>query len=174
MFMLTTTTQTNLNPETIALIEEDVRHLLDVMSFSGSRVSCASKLTKDKAGLPRQQIHINIEAKQSGRLLIGLKGAHLNALSYILRSIMRRQLRQPVYVTVDVNGYLASHELSLQSLAEESAQKAGRTGRAVVLPPMNAADRHVVHTALSVRPDVTTASLGDEPNRRVVVRPVFI
>ncbi len=171
---MSTTTQTNLNAETIALIEEDVRHLLDIMSFTGSRVSCASKLSKDKSGLPRQQIHINIEANQSGRLLIGLKGAHLNALSYILRSIMRRQLRQPVYVTVDVNGYLASHELTLHSLAEESARSAVRAGRAVVLPPMSAADRHVVHSTLAVRSDVTTASLGDEPNRRVVIRPVFI
>lgn len=169
-----TTTQTSLNPETIALIAEDVRHLLNIMSFSDARVSCANKLTQDKSGRPRQQIHINIETKQFGRLLIGLKGAHLSALCYLLRSIMRRQLRQPVYVTVDVNGYLASHELSLQSLAEESARKAGSSGRAIVLPPMSAADRHVVHTALSLRSDVTTSSLGDEPNRRVIVRPVFI
>jgi spoIIIJ-associated protein len=166
--------QEKINTETLALIEEDTRHLLGIMGFFDARVSCTCKETKDKQGSSKQQLHINIDAKEAGRMLIGVKGNHLAALSHIVRSLLRRKLEKPTYITVDVNGYLASRERNLLSLAEEAARKAGRTGRAIVLPPMGASERHTIHTTLANRQDINTESLGDEPNRRVVVRPVFI
>jgi len=172
--MIKQQTQVKFNTETHALIEEDVRHLLGIMGFTKTDVTCTSKEVTNKDGQPRQQLHINIEASDAGSILIGVKGAHLSALSHIIRSVLRRKLELPIYIDVDVNGYLASRERSLLSLTEEAAQKAGRTGRAVVLPPMKASERHTVHTALANRQDINTESLGEEPNRRVVVRPVFI
>lgn len=172
--MINQQVQNNISTETLELIEEDTRHLLSIMGFVNTQVSCSSRKTKDKEGRPKQQLHINIDAKEVGRILIGSKGNHLAALSHVIRSLLRRKLEQPTYITVDVNGYLALQERKLLSLAEEAARKAGRTGRAIVLPPMEASARHTVHTALAQRQDINTESLGDEPNRRVVVKPVFI
>lgn len=172
--MINQQVQEKINTETLALIEEDIRHLLNIMGFIDTQVLCLSRETKDKEGKPRQQLHININAKQEGRILIGIKGSHLAALSHVIRSLLRRKLDQPTYITVDVNGYLALRERNLLSLAEEAARKAGRTGHAVVLPPMEASARHTIHTTLAKRQDINTESLGEEPSRRVVVRPIFI
>ena len=166
--------QDKISTETLTLIEEDIRRLLDIMGFLNAQVSCSSKKTRDKEGNPRQQLHINIDAKEAGSMLIGVKGSHLAALSHIVRSLLRRKLKQPTYITVDVNGYLALRERNLLNLAEEAARKAGRGGHAIVLPPMDASERHTIHTALAKRQDINTESLGDEPNRRIVVKPIFI
>jgi len=144
-----------------------------VMGFAEAKVSCSCKEIQERLGT-RQHLHIAIIAGSAGRILIGAHGAHLQALQHITRSLIRRQLKEQLRITVDVNGYLASRERTLLHIAEEAARKAGRTGQAIVLPPMAAAQRRTIHTTLAARQDVNTQSLGEEPNRRVVVRPVFI
>jgi len=158
--------EVQLDGPTIALIEEHVRKLLATMSLSQVRVRC--EFVADNA------LKISVEAGDNGRTLIGAHGAHLSALQHIVRCLLRRQINPTVRVLVDVNGYRARRERSLLGLAEEVARKAQRTGRTVVLQPMTAADRRTIHTALANYKDVKTESLGDEPNRRVVVRPVFL
>ncbi len=150
----------------IALIEEHVRRLLDVMALGPAKVHC----DLDSGNV----LKISVEAGGEGRVLIGAHGAHLVALQHLVRCLLRRQLHNDVRIMVDVNGYRARRERSLLGLAEEVARKANRTGRTVVLQPMTAADRRTIHTALANYKDVHTESLGDEPNRRVVVRPVFL
>lgn len=157
---------------TTALIEERVRHLLALMGFSDLHISCA--LHKEIASSPvRQRLDIAITAGTAGRLLIGTRGAHLQALQHIVRALLKRELTEQTRVTVDVNSYLSGRELILLGLAEEAARKAGHTGQAIVLPPMAAGERRTIHTSLAARPDVNTESVGTEPNRRVVVRPLF-
>lgn len=155
---------------TEALIEEPIRQLLAVMGFPHVRVSCAVRTAAEPPG---QHIDIAITAGAAGRLLIGAHGAHLHALQHIVRALLNRLLESPATVTVDVNSYRLDRERTLQHLAEEAARKAGRSGRAIVLPPMAASERRTIHTSLAARPDVNTESLGTEPNRRVVVRPLF-
>jgi spoIIIJ-associated protein len=155
-----------LDKPAITLLEEHVRRLLYVMGFNTARVTC------DVVDAGTLRIHV--EAGDVGRMLIGVRGAHLLALQHIVRCLLRPQLPQEMRVVVDVNGYRISRERSLLGLAEEVARKAHRTGRTVVLQPMPAADRRTIHTALAGHKDITTESLGDEPNRRVVVRPVFL
>ena len=150
----------------LALIEEHVRRLLEIMGITGAAVRCGL----DGTALLR----INIEAGDAGRALIGGRGSHLAALHHVIRCVLRRQIHPEVRIMVDVNGYQARRERSLLGLAEEVARKAQRTGRTVVLQPMTAADRRMIHTALAGHKDIRTESLGDEPNRRVVVRPVFL
>ncbi|MFH1354249.1 MAG: R3H domain-containing nucleic acid-binding protein [bacterium] len=159
----------NINHQTTALIEEHVRHLISIMGFTRIKVGCSFRDVKGD-----QRLHIAIDAGPSGRLLIGARGAHLFALQHIVRSLMRRQLNESCRITVDVNGYLAGRERILLRLAEDAARQAGRTGQAVVLPPMVASERRTIHNSLASRQGVNTESLGDEPNRRVVVRSAFI
>ncbi len=161
-----------INNESIALIEEHIRHLLQAMNFSEAKVSCACRAGKNEVDKP--YLHVAIDARASGRLLIGVRGSHLNAFQHIVRATLRRHLDQPIRIVVDINGYVAARERTLLHLAEAAARQAGRTGQAVTLPPMIASERHTVHTILSSRQDINTSSLGQEPNRRVVVSPIFI
>ena len=72
-------------------------------------------------------------------------------------------------IHVDAENYRAKREESLVRLANKVAAKVVRYRRNVTLEPMNAYERHVIHTALQDVPDVTTYSVGTEPNRRTVV-----
>ncbi len=158
--------ETALDTATTALIEEHVRRLLRIMNFSDAQVTCT---------LPNPEtMHLNIEAGEIGRLLIGPQGQHLLAFQHIMRCLLRKQITTPIRVLVDVNGYRLRREQTLLGIAEETARRAKQTGRTVVMSPMSAADRRAIHSALANHKDVRTESLGDEPNRRVVVRPVFL
>lgn len=163
---LTPPADITLDNETIALIEEHVRRLFEVMGFSQIKVRCYL--------IELSRLHIVVEAGEVGRMLIGAHGGHLLALQHIIRCLLRRQFDRVPYITVDVNGYRARRERSLLSLAEEVARKAQRTGRTVVLQPMSSVDRRAIHSALANHKDIRTESLGNEPNRRVVVKPVFL
>lgn len=154
-----------LDSQALLLIEEHVRRLLSIMGFTEAQVRCAA------AG---DVLAVAIEAGDAGRTLIGSGGAHLSALQHLIRCILRSQLTEPVHITVDVNSYRVRREQSLLHLAREVARKASRTGRTIALRPMPAADRRAIHTALANQPDIQTESLGEEPNRRVVVRPIFL
>lgn len=159
----------------LTLLEEHVRCLMVHMGFTEVAVHSRANTLPAAAEQPeRVNLLIHIEAGDEGRLLIGAQGIHLSALQHVIRSLLRRQLNESVYITVDVNGYRARRERGLMGLAEAAARRAKNQGRTVVLKPMEAADRRAIHSALSARSDVRTESMGDEPNRRVVIRPIFL
>lgn len=150
-----------------ALIEEHVRHVLVVMGFSDITVHCS--VMEDNSVL-----HVDINAGDAGRFLIGANGSHLVAFQHVLRCLLRGSLPEGTRVVVDVNGYRMRRERGLLDLAQEVARRAHRTGKTVALRPMSAADRRAIHTALASHKNISTESLGEEPNRRVVVRPIFL
>ena len=78
----------------------------------------------------------------------------------------------PPPVIVDVNHYKKERENLIVKLARAAARKAAVTGEEVSLPAMNAYERRIVHTELSVRPDVQTESTGEDRGRHVIVRPI--
>ncbi len=148
------------------LIGEHVRRLLASIGLESIQIVCECPSS--------DTLRISIMAGDDGRTLIGPQGAHLESLQHIIRCVLRRHLEAITHITVDVNGYRARREKSLAGLAEEVARKAQRTGRSITLDPMNALDRRTIHTVLSSHKEVSTESLGDGRDRRVVVRPVFL
>ncbi len=101
--------------------------------------------------------------------VIGRRGETLDAIQQLTGYAVNRGQIKRVRVRLDAEGYRAKREESLKSMAYRMADKAVRYRRNVTLEPMNAYERHVIHTALQERPDVTTYSIGAEPNRRTVV-----
>ena len=189
---------TSLDTTTLVLLEEHVRRLLATMDFPAVTVRChvleaapqsMTEGTDDglfkNAALeattgfkpnrsPREaQLTIAIEAGDEGRQLIGMQGAHLEALQHIIRALLRRQLATEAHISVDVNGYRARREEGLVQLANRAADEAKRRGQTVELKPMAASDRRAVHTALAERQDVKTESRGEGPRRHVVVQPIY-
>ena len=102
-------------------------------------------------------------------ILIGRRGETLDALQYLTSLQVNKGREGYIRVTLDTENYRAKREDSLRRLAQRMANRAQKTGRRVVLEPMNPYERRVLHTALQNHPAVTTHSEGEEPNRRVVI-----
>ena len=101
--------------------------------------------------------------------LIGRRGETLDAIQQLTVYAVNRGLTKRVRIHVDAEHYRAKREESLERLAHKVAGKVVKYRRNVTLEPMNAYERHVIHTALQDVPDITTYSVGTEPNRRTVV-----
>ena len=109
-----------------------------------------------------------LEGKNLGTL-IGRRGETLDAIQQLTSYSVNRSGGGRVRVQLDAENYREKREQSLQHLARKVAAKVTRYRRSVTLEPMNAYERHVIHTALQDVPGVTTYSTGTEPNRRVIV-----
>ena len=100
--------------------------------------------------------------------LIGRRGETLDAIQQLTSYAVNRTGGR-VRVQLDAEGYREKREQSLQHLAHKVAAKVVKYRRSVTLEPMNAYERHVIHTALQEVAGVTTYSTGIDPNRRVIV-----
>ena len=102
-------------------------------------------------------------------ILIGRRGETLDAIQYLTSLQVNKGREDYIRVVLDTENYRAKREDSLHRLAVRMANRAQKTGRRVVMEPMNPYERRVMHTALQDHPAVTTHSEGEEPNRRVVI-----
>jgi spoIIIJ-associated protein len=117
-----------------------------------------------------EKIILDAHGSESG-LVIGKKGATLDALQYLVSRMVFKKPGEGTMIVVDAEGYRGRREDSLADLARRLAEKAVRSGRPVPVEPMSAHDRKVVHTTLADNPDVTTESEGEGMGRRVVIFP---
>ena len=101
--------------------------------------------------------------------LIGRRGETLDAIQQLTNYAVNHGQSKRVRIHIDAENYRAKREESLQRLAFKVAGKVVKYRKNVMLEPMNAYERHVIHTALQDYRDVTTYSTGTEPNRRIVV-----
>lgn len=111
---------------------------------------------------------VNLEGENLGAI-IGRRGETLDAIQQLTSYSINRGASRRVRIQVDAENYRAKREESLVRLANRVADKVVKYRRNVTLEPMNAYERHVIHTALQDYPGVTTYSTGTEPNRRTVV-----
>ena len=109
-----------------------------------------------------------LEGKNLGAL-IGRRGETLDAIQQLTSYSVNRSNGGRIRIQLDAENYREKREQSLQHLAHKVAGKVVKYRRSVTLEPMNAYERHVIHTALQDVPGVTTYSVGTEPNRRTVV-----
>ena len=109
-----------------------------------------------------------LEGKNLGAL-IGRRGETLDAIQQLTSYAVNRGGDRRCRIQLDAENYRERREQSLCRLAEKMAEKAVRYRRNVTMEPMNAYERHVIHTALQDTPHVTTYSTGVDPNRRVII-----
>ncbi len=118
---------------------------------------------------------LNVVARGSDRdalgVLIGRKGERLTALQHIVNLMLSRKMGEWTRVLVDVEDYRGRRERQLHDLAQRAAERVVETGKMLQLEPMPALERRWVHLALRDHDAVATQSIGEEPNRRVVVLP---
>ena len=102
-------------------------------------------------------------------MLIGRRGETLDAIQHLANYTINRDSNKRSRINVDAENYRLKREESLRRLAHKVSGKVIKYRRNITLEPMNAYERHVIHATLQDVADVTTYSVGTEPNRRVVV-----
>ena len=139
--------------------ESFLRGLLDRMG-----VKAEIEITERENG----GLLVNLSGPGMGAV-IGRRGETLDAIQHLTNYAINRGGEKRCHINVDAESYRAKREESLVHLAEKMAAKVVKYKRSMALEPMNSYERHVIHTALQDTPDVTTYSIGTEPNRRTVV-----
>lgn len=104
-------------------------------------------------------------------ILIGRHGSTLDSLQYLVNLVANKYSDSYLHITLDVEDYRGKRKESLEKLAARVAQKVIQTRREVVLEPMSAYERKIIHSFLQNHPKVVTVSKGEEPYRQLVISP---
>lgn len=128
-------------------------------------------------------IDINVESKyrddvlnvvlysDNNNLLIGKDGKNLNALSVVVRQVIYNEFGNSIKFNLDVGEYKIKHQKNIEKMVLRVARDVGRTKVEAKLDPMNSYERRIVHNVLNDNKYVYTESVGEEPNRYVVIKP---
>jgi spoIIIJ-associated protein len=150
-----------------------------VLTSEINRVAEAKTLTQDLLKLmgleatlqvekERETIHIKIEGEASG-LLIGRRGQNLDALQYLITRILNRKGPDKTKVVLDSGDYRSRRKSYLEEVALKMAAKAKLTGKPVVISPLNAHDRRIVHLTLEKDKSLKTISRGEGQLKKMVI-----
>jgi len=145
------------------LIKKTTEDLLKKMTFTEATVE-----VKEQKASPI--LIVSIEVDDAGQL-IGQSGSNLNDLQRILRLLVSKKTSEAPLFLLDINGYRKKREIFLKELSQEIADQVIKTKKSVMLQPMSSYERRIVHLELAKRSDIITESIGEEPRRRVVIRP---
>ena len=142
-----------------------VKFLTDV--FKAMKLEAVVNVEFDAA---ENELSIDVKAEDMG-VLIGKRGQTLDSLQYIVSLAINKDSNEYVKVKLDSENYRIRRKETLENLAKNIASKVKRTGRQVSLEPMNSFERRIIHSALQGDPDCETFSEGNDPYRKVVVKP---
>jgi spoIIIJ-associated protein len=152
------------SPEALGAGQEILAELMQRMGFD-VRVELETGETS------RLNVVGDGEEKEALGALIGRKGERLSALQHIVNLMLSRKMGGWTRVLVDVEDYRGRRERQLRDVALRAASRVEETGKMLQLEPMPALERRWIHIALRDHAAVATQSIGEEPNRRVVVLP---
>jgi spoIIIJ-associated protein len=143
---------------------ETIRALLDgLLKQMGVRAQVQVRAGSDP-------LTLDVTGQDLGAL-IGWRGETLRALQSVTNVMVGRHLEENERVIVDVERYRQRREHTVREIALRAARQVKMTGDAITLDAMQAFERRAIHLALEGDPDVTSSSIGEEPERRVVVGP---
>ena len=116
--------------------------------------------------VPTYRLYSNNDA-----LIIGKDGKNLKALTVIVNQILQKEIEQPYKFLLDVSDYQKRSDKHIENLAKKIAKEVKETKIEVKMDRMNSYQRRIVHNILSNNKYVYTESVGEEPNRCVVIKP---
>jgi spoIIIJ-associated protein len=154
--------------EAVSIARETINIILEKMHVTAD---VSVKMGEDD-GNRVAAILIDIEGKDLS-FLIGRKAETINALQYITSLIVGRELGRWVPLQIDVEHYRQRREEELRTLARRIAEQVIKTGRKQVLEPMPPNERRIIHIELRGNPKIETESVGEDPHRKVTVRPII-
>jgi len=137
------------------------KFLVDVLSKMKVDVDVEAREENDS-------ILIKIQGKDSG-IIIGRRGETLDSLQYLTSLVVNKGSSDYKRVAIDIENYRQKREETLVRLAEKLADRVVKYKKSITLEPMNPYERRIIHSSLQNNKNVRTYSIGDEPNRKVVI-----
>ena len=172
---------TEVKEETVGLLRKK-KYTLNVV-LKSDVLEYSKKLLKDIVeGMGIKDVIIESQRKENfikltlhssdNSILIGRNGRTLSSLQNIIRSSVSNQIGIFVNIILDVENYKIKQEHNIERLAKKLAKEVLRTKEPIAMDSMNSYERRLVHNALSNFKGITSDSEGEEPNRRIVIKPV--
>lgn len=146
--------------EIIKFLKEYMQGLLKDLGFS------TNIEIKTKEEVPNYIIYSDNDA-----LLIGKGGKNLHAFSTVVVQALKKELSVPFKFSIDVSDYKEHHQKQIELLAKRVAKEVASSKIEVKMDSMNSYERRIVHNVLANNKRVYTESIGEEPNRAVVIKP---
>ena len=147
--------------QNLKIIKKTIEEFFKKTTFE---IVIESLLEEDKT------IAVNLKTEEP-QILIGENGQTLNEIQYLLKIILRKQIKEYFYLNIDINDYKKKKIEFLKEKAFLIADEVSLTKKEKELVPMSAYERRIVHLTLAERQDITTKSIGERDERRVVIRP---
>ncbi len=148
------------NEDIVAYVKE---YLANLTKDMGLEVQFESKIRDNQLIIKMYSDNNNI--------LIGKGGQTLKALTTVVKQVIYNQINAYPHILLDVENYKEKQEGHLERLAKRIAREVGRTKVEVALENMNSYERRIIHNVLTDNKYVYTESVGEEPNRHVVIKP---
>ena len=145
------------------MAEGNVKNFLDDFISKLPTNDLKYEIKRDKSDLL-----VNITGEDTG-YLIGYRGNVLNSIQVILNNIANKGINERVRILLNIGGYKEKREKDLKELADKIAGTVIRKRKAITLEPMSSYERKIIHSRLQENTKVETHSIGEEPNRRIVV-----
>jgi len=150
-------------------IKKTIKEVLQNMGFGDLEI----EIKKDSSLKSKEELLIiNIETSPNqAKYFLEENGIGLNALQHLLRLLISKQSQGQTFFILDINNYRKEREKFLTELAFKTAQKVRKAKEPIVLEPMSAYERRLIHLKLAEQPDIVTESTGQEPERKIIVKP---
>ncbi len=154
-------------------VKIEVLNVNEVISFIKDTISEITKNMGAEANLEVRRRENNISVtifSDNNSILIGKNGKNVAALQLLIRQMVNSKLNTPLGIIIDVGNYKEKRAKNIEYLAKKLAREAYKTKTEVTMDSMNSYERRIVHEALAEDKYVYTESIGEEPNRKVVIK----
>lgn len=120
--------------------------------------------------LCEKTLPVNLKT-ENPQFLIGEKGQTLVEIQRLLKLIVRKKIGEDFYIDLDIDGYKKKKIEYLKQLARSIANEVALGRKEVILPAMPAYERRIIHLELAERENIATESIGQEPERKIIIKP---
>ena len=150
-----------ITPEQIEIAKKNLTVFLDEFSTKFEDFDYDIKVN-------RNDINVELKGNDSSKL-IGYRGETLNSIQIVMSTIANKNVMGKVRIILDIAGYREKRKKVLEDLADKISKTVIKTGKTIMLEPMPAYERKIIHTRLQNNEKVKTFSKGEEPYRKVVI-----
>ena len=150
-----------ITPEQIEIAKKNLTVFLDEFSTKFEDFDYVIKVNEN-------DINVELKGNDSSKL-IGYRGETLNSIQIVMSTIANKNVMGKVRIILDIAGYREKRKKVLEDLADKISKTVIKTGKTIMLEPMPAYERKIIHTRLQNNEKVKTFSKGEEPYRKIVI-----
>ena len=155
-----------LKPVAPEVLEKSAEVAVNFVKEVFSVMGIEANITSDTEN---NSVNLLLEGEGMG-LVIGRRGETLDSLQYLTSLVVNKGKSGYIKVTLDTENYRSKREKILIDLAHSKAQRVLKSHKSITLDAMNPYERRIIHSALQDTANITTSSIGAEPNRKVVIK----